>query len=71
MSSIVLGLESTAHTFGVGLCSLDGDILFNLSHTYTTREGGIHPREAAQHHEEYAPSLIHDAFKYIEENINL
>jgi universal protein Kae1 len=68
MSSIVLGLESTAHTFGVGVCSLDGDILFNLSHTYTTREGGIHPREAAQHHEEYASSLIHDAFKYIEGN---
>ncbi|MEM0321717.1 MAG: KEOPS complex N(6)-L-threonylcarbamoyladenine synthase Kae1 [Thermoprotei archaeon] len=68
MSSVVLGLESTAHTFGVGLCSLDGDVLLNSSHTFTTREGGIHPREAAQHHQKYAPLLIQKALDYIEKN---
>jgi universal protein Kae1 len=68
MAELVLGLESTAHTFGVGLCTLDGEVVYNLGSTYTTREGGIHPRQAARHHEENAPVLIGNAFKYIADN---
>jgi len=67
MSDVVLGLESTAHTFGVGLCSLQGEILFNSLATYTTSEGGIHPREAARHHEENASKLIGEALKFVRE----
>lgn len=63
-----MGIESTAHTFGVGLCSIDGEILLNISDTYTTAEGGIHPREAARHHEEKAPDLLAQAIKYVEDN---
>ncbi|MCL5788403.1 MAG: tRNA (adenosine(37)-N6)-threonylcarbamoyltransferase complex transferase subunit TsaD [Candidatus Marsarchaeota archaeon] len=64
MVDAVIGIESTAHTIGVGICSLDGDILYNKWHTYTTSQGGIHPREAARHHARLAPSLVADALGY-------
>ncbi len=47
--TIVLGIESTAHTFGVGIVR-DGKIISNIKKTYTTSEGGIIPIEAAKHH---------------------
>ncbi len=45
-----LGIESTAHTFGVGIATSDGEILANEKSMYTPEEGGIHPRKAAEHH---------------------
>lgn len=62
-----MGIESTAHTFGVGLSTLEGEILLNLSSTYTTKEGGIHPREAARHHVEVAPEIVRDALSFCSE----
>ncbi|MCF8885299.1 MAG: KEOPS complex N(6)-L-threonylcarbamoyladenine synthase Kae1 [Nitrososphaerota archaeon] len=58
---IVLGIESTAHTFGVGVATSKGRILANINRTYTPRSGGIHPREAAQHHSYIAPETIRTA----------
>jgi len=49
--TIVLGIESTAHTFGIGIVK-NGKILSNIKRTYTTEEGGIIPIEAAKHHQE-------------------
>ncbi len=49
-----LGIESTAHTFGVGVVE-DGEIVANEKDMYEPVEGGIHPREAAEHH--YRESL--------------
>jgi N6-L-threonylcarbamoyladenine synthase len=49
--TIVLGIESTAHTFGIGIVK-NGKILSNVKKTYTTKEGGIIPIEAAKHHGE-------------------
>jgi len=46
---IILGIESTAHTFGIGVVS-NGKILANVKHTYTTETGGIIPLDAAKHH---------------------
>lgn len=63
MTRLVLGIESTAHTFGVGACTYDGDIVYNRSSTYITTVGGIHPREAARHHADVAPGLIHSALE--------
>jgi len=60
---IVLGIESTAHTFGVGIVSSSGEILANVNYTYKPLEGGIHPREAAQHHSEIASRAIGEALK--------
>lgn len=59
---IVLGIESTAHTFGVGLATSSGTILANVYETYVPRSGGIHPREAAQHHAHVAPEVLERAF---------
>jgi N6-L-threonylcarbamoyladenine synthase len=49
--SIVIGIESTAHTFGVGIVR-NGKVLFNIKKTYTTEKGGIIPAEAAKYHKE-------------------
>ncbi|MDP2628902.1 MAG: KEOPS complex N(6)-L-threonylcarbamoyladenine synthase Kae1 [Nanoarchaeota archaeon] len=45
----ILGIESTAHTFGVGIVK-NGKVLANVKKTYTTEKGGIIPMEAAKHH---------------------
>ena len=58
----VLGIESTAHTFGVGIVE-DGDILANERDTYKPKNGGIIPSEAARHHYDLAPSILDSALK--------
>ena len=47
--TILLGIESTAHTFGVGIVK-NQKILANIKDSYTTKKGGIIPIEAAKHH---------------------
>ncbi len=59
---LVLGIEGTAHTCGIGIVS-EEEILANVSHMYRPSEGGIHPREAANHHVQYLPSLLKEAFE--------
>ncbi|AGB04270.1 metallohydrolase, glycoprotease/Kae1 family [Aciduliprofundum sp. MAR08-339] len=58
---IVLGIEGTAHTVGVGIVTED-KVLANVSHMYRPPEGGIHPREAANHHVQYLPKILEEAF---------
>lgn len=58
---ICLGIESTAHTFGVGIVASDGKILANVKDTYTTEHGGIVPIDAAKHHERVKEKLLNDA----------
>ncbi|OLD01430.1 tRNA (adenosine(37)-N6)-threonylcarbamoyltransferase complex transferase subunit TsaD [Candidatus Bathyarchaeota archaeon] len=61
-SSVCLGIESTAHTFGVGIVDSDGRIVVNLNSTYRPPLGvGIHPRKAALHHVEVAHDVIRQA----------
>ncbi len=61
---LVLGIESTAHTFGVGVVSNKPPyILASVKDTYRPREGGIHPREAAAHHAAVAPHLLRKALE--------
>jgi N6-L-threonylcarbamoyladenine synthase len=55
---LVLGVESTAHTFSLGFVE-DGRILGQVGRTYIPPSGvGIHPREAAEHHARHAPALL-------------
>ncbi len=61
MKMVVLGIESTAHTFGVGLIREDGQIIVDAKSVYIPEEGGIHPREAAEHHQQHALSTLRDA----------
>jgi len=61
--SYVLGIESTADDFSVGIVSLDGKILANIISAFMPEEGGIHPREAARHHAEVAGKVIREALE--------
>ncbi len=58
---ICLGIESTAHTFGVGIVSGDGTILANERKVFVPSSGGIHPREAAEHHTNAAQGVLQQA----------
>ena len=63
MTQIVIGIESTAHTAGVGIITSEGKILSNQRSVYIPEEGGIHPREAANNHSINLPSLFKAALK--------
>ena len=45
----ILGIESTAHTFGVGIVR-NKKIIANKRKMYSTESGGIIPTESAKHH---------------------
>lgn len=63
-TNICLGIESTAHTFGVAVASSDGKILSDFNEKYSPPPGkGIHPREAAQHHCEVAPKVLRESLR--------
>ena len=53
-----LGIESTAHTFSFGLVDSKGIPYPSISDTVRPLEGGIHPREAADHHRDYSSTLF-------------
>ena len=59
---VVLGIESTAHTFGVAVVQ-GGKILANVKDSYTTEQGGIIPTEAAKHHEKVADEIYEKALR--------
>ena len=53
-----VGIESTAHTFSFGLVDPNGTPYPSVGDTIKPLEGGIHPREAADHHRDYAAELF-------------
>ena len=58
---LTIGIEATAHTIGVGIVKNHRNhckVLANRMKTYTPKKGGIHPREAANHHVTYIADLI-------------
>ncbi len=57
---IVLGIESTAHTFGIGIVR-DGKVLANITKSFTTEEGGMIPIEVAKHHFENKHEVYFEA----------
>ncbi len=57
---ICLGIEGTAHTFGVGIVT-ETAVLANESHSYSGI--GIHPRKAADHHAEAAGTVLKNALE--------
>ncbi|MFA5126159.1 MAG: KEOPS complex N(6)-L-threonylcarbamoyladenine synthase Kae1 [archaeon] len=68
-----LGIESTAHTFGVSIVQSNIDqtdyekssceILSNEKDSYTTEIGGMIPRELAEHHYRVAPLVVKQALE--------
>lgn len=55
---IILGIEGTAHTASVGILNHEGKVLSHASDMFKPAAGGIHPREAANHHATALPELI-------------
>ncbi|MDD1762632.1 MAG: tRNA (adenosine(37)-N6)-threonylcarbamoyltransferase complex transferase subunit TsaD, partial [Methanothrix sp.] len=60
---IVFGLEGTAWNLSAALVD-DRGVIYEKSATYIPAKGGIHPREAAQHHAEYMPKVVGDVLAY-------
>ena len=58
MALWTLGIESTAHTLSFGLVDGMGIPFPACSDTVRPDKGGIHPREAADHHKDIANSLF-------------
>lgn len=80
-----LGIESTAHTFGVGIAtddeadasgstrphrSVQGEILANEKDMYEPDAGGIHPRKAAEHHYREALNVYRSALATADTSID-
>ncbi len=58
---LCLGIEGTAHSVGVGIVDSQCNILANEIKMYHPKKGGIHPREAANHHAEHVVPLMREA----------
>ena len=56
-----LGIEGTAHSFGAGVVTSEGEVLSNEWDMLKPSQGGIHPREASRHHSEIGPGIINKA----------
>ncbi len=77
---LTLGIESTAHTFGVSVVESDIDkedykkatckILSNEKDSYTTKTGGMIPRELAQHHYKCSTSVLKNSLEKAKVNLN-
>jgi len=61
---ICIGIEGTAHTISVGVVKdvkKKCRVLSNVIKIYRPKQGGIHPREAANHHAEFVADLIKES----------
>lgn len=59
---LVIGIESSAHTFGVGIVK-KGKVLANQKRMYPISDKGLIPAEVAEFHVDSAPSVISRAME--------
>ena len=59
---MILGIECTAHTFGVGIVD-KGKVLANVKDMYVPEKGGIIPMEGAKHHREVSERIYNEAIE--------
>ena len=64
-SKYILGIETTAHTFGIALVDFKGEILCNVSDSYVTESGGMIPLEVRKHHARVSGELYDRALKEV------
>ena len=57
---MILGIETTAHTFGVGIVN-KWKILSNVRDMYKPKKGGIIPMEATKHHKDVSEFIYEEA----------
>src|SRR3989344_33505 len=59
---LILGVESTAHTFSIGIVTSDGKILANVKDSFTSMSHGMIPGEIAAHHTAVAEKVLTQVF---------
>ncbi|WNY28600.1 tRNA N6-adenosine threonylcarbamoyltransferase, mitochondrial [Methanimicrococcus stummii] len=64
--TIILGIEGTAWNLSAAIVNED-DVIAESTRTYKPAAGGIHPREAAQHHAAHVGEVIDELFRAFEE----
>ena len=58
---LCLGIESTAHTFSVGIMNDEGTILSLVSDTYKPQTGGLKPVDVVEHHYTVFDTVLNQA----------
>jgi len=61
--NICLGIESTAHTFGIGIVTSKGKVLANSMDSFKTEKGGLIPNELANHHNKVKDKVLKNALE--------
>ncbi len=61
MKITCLGIESTAHTLGIGIVTSDKKILANVKSSFSSEKTGIIPSEVAEFHLKNIDKLLHKA----------
>jgi len=58
-----LGIESTAHTFGVGIVDFEGNVVNDavINDAFVPETGGLHPRKVVEHHNDVFLDVIESA----------
>ncbi len=59
----ILGIESTAHTFGVGIITSEGEVLANEKDSYSSEDIGMIPDQIVKHHQKVAEEILARALK--------
>ncbi len=62
---LILGLEGTAWNLSASVVD-ERDIILQVSDQYVPQNGGIHPREAAQHHSSRISEVLRKIFESVE-----
>ena len=58
-----MGIETTAHTFGIGIVTEKGRILANVIDSFRTQKGGLIPNELKYHHEKAKEKVLQNALE--------
>ena len=67
---ICLGIESTAHTFGVGIVTGKGKVLANSMDAFHTEKGGLIPSKVASHHDKTKEKVLNSALEQAKIKLN-
>lgn len=67
---IALGIESTAHTFGIGIVDEKCNVLANEKASLRPKEGGLIPRELGEHHFANAENVLKQALEKADLKLN-
>ena len=67
---ICLGIESTAHTCGIGIITEKGKVLANASDSFKTKSGGLIPNELGRHHDKVKDKVLKNALEQANIKLN-